>query len=84
MFPLVALFRIYTKRRGDAPDLGDPICLRPGATIETVCYGIHRGLATHFKYALVWGKSSKFSPHPQKVGLSHLVYDEDVVSIFTK
>nr|XP_019047923.1 cytoplasmic protein [Kwoniella bestiolae CBS 10118]OCF26853.1 cytoplasmic protein [Kwoniella bestiolae CBS 10118] len=76
--------RVYTKRRGDQPDLSDPICLRQGATIETVCHGIHRGLASHFKYALVWGKSSKFNPQPQKVGLSHPVQDEDVVSIFTK
>ena len=51
------------------------------------------------RYALVWGKSSKFNPQPQKVGLTHLVQDEDVwvfdtlgdlgltlrsVSIFTK
>ncbi|KAJ9109841.1 hypothetical protein QFC19_001820 [Naganishia cerealis] len=61
------LVKIYTKRRGTLPDLSDPICLRPGATIETVCHSIHRGLASHFKYALVWGKSSKFSPQPQKV-----------------
>ena len=26
------------------------------------------------------GKSSKFNPHAQKVGLGHLVQDEDVVS----
>ncbi|KIM85449.1 hypothetical protein PILCRDRAFT_96508 [Piloderma croceum F 1598] len=30
------------------------------------------------------GKSSKFSPHAQKVSLHHAVQDEDVVSIFTK
>jgi ribosome-interacting GTPase 1 len=30
------------------------------------------------RYALVWGKSSKFNPQPQKVGLTHLVADEDV------
>jgi hypothetical protein len=42
--------RVYTKKRGDQPDLSDPICLRPGATIETVCHGIHRSLASHFKY----------------------------------
>lgn len=91
---------MYTKKRGEQPDLSDPICLRQGATIETVCHGIHRSLASHFKcveslpihvqadrrlrYALVWGKSSKFNPQPQKVGLTHLVQDEDVVSIFTK
>lgn len=76
--------RVYTKKRGEQPDLSDPICLRQGATIETVCHGIHRSLAAHFKYALVWGKSSKFNPQPQKVGLTHQVQDEDVVSIFTK
>ncbi|GFZ47491.1 GTP-binding protein 1 [Saitozyma sp. JCM 24511] len=74
----LGLVKVYTKRRGEQPDLTDPICLRQGATIETVCHGIHRSLASHFKYALVWGKSSKFNPQPQKVGLSHLVQDEDV------
>ena len=28
------LVKIYTKKRGDHPDLSDPICLRKGATIE--------------------------------------------------
>lgn len=42
-------YRVYTKKRGDQPDLSDPICLRQGATIETVCHGIHRSLASHFK-----------------------------------
>jgi ribosome-interacting GTPase 1 len=35
-------------------------------------------LADGRRYALVWGKSSKFNPQPQKVGLTHLVQDEDV------
>lgn len=69
---------VYTKKRGSQPDLADPICLRKGATIEHVCHGIHRSIVSHFRYALVWGKSSKFSPQPQKVGLTHQVMDEDV------
>jgi uncharacterized protein len=69
---------VYTKKRGEQPDLSDPICLRSGASIETVCHSIHRSLASHFKYGLVWGKSSKFNPQPQKVGLTHMVQDEDV------
>ncbi|GAA98005.1 uncharacterized protein L969DRAFT_86081 [Mixia osmundae IAM 14324] len=76
--------RIYTKRRGNRPDLGDPLVVRAGATVEQVCQEIHRGLAQHFKYCLVWGKSSRFNPQPQKVGLSHVVAGDDVVSIFTK
>jgi len=80
----LGLVKVYTKKRGVHPDLSDPICLRKGATIEHVCHGIHRTLVSNFRYALVWGKSSKFAPHPQKVGLTHLVQDDDVVSIFTK
>jgi len=78
------LVKIYTKKRGAHPDLTDPVCLRQGATVETVCNGIHRSLITNFRYGLVWGKSSKFAPHAQKVSLTHQVQDEDVVSIFTK
>ncbi|KAL5495555.1 RBG2 [Sanghuangporus weigelae] len=74
------LVKVYTKKRGAHPDLTDPICLRKGATIEDVCHGIHRSLAANFRYALVWGRSSKFSPHAQKVGLNHVVADDDVVS----
>jgi len=80
----LGLVKVYTKKRGHHPDLTDPICLRRGTTIEHVCHGIHRSLASNFKYALVWGRSSKFAPHAQKVGLNHQVADEDVVSIFTK
>ncbi|KAF7320181.1 Developmentally-regulated GTP-binding protein 2 [Mycena kentingensis (nom. inval.)] len=84
MWAELNLVKVYTKKRGAHPDLSDPICLRKGATIEDVCNGVHRSLATNFRYGLVWGKSSKFNPHAQKVGLSHQVQDEDVVSIFTK
>jgi len=80
----LGLVKIYTKKRGAHPDLSDPVCLRKGATIEDVCNGIHRSLSANFRYGLVWGKSSKFAPHAQKVSLHHAVQDEDVVSIFTK
>lgn len=76
------LVRVYTKKRGDHPDLSDPVCLRKGSSIEDVCNGIHRSLAANFKYALVWGKSARFNA--QKVGAAHQVRDEDVVTIFTK
>ncbi|KIJ45708.1 hypothetical protein M422DRAFT_46740 [Sphaerobolus stellatus SS14] len=88
----LGLVKVYTKKRGEHPDLSDPICLRKGATIVDVCNGIHRSLVPKFRYALVCqisliqyrGRSSKFNPHAQKVGLTHVVQDEDVVSIFTK
>ncbi|WFD04221.1 Ribosome-interacting GTPase 2 [Malassezia obtusa] len=79
----LSLNRIYTKKRGHHPDLDDPIVVRKGATIEHVCHGVHRALVDKFAYASVYGKSSKF-PSAQKVGLNHVVANDDVVTIFTR
>ncbi|KAJ3749985.1 developmentally regulated GTP-binding protein [Lentinula detonsa] len=50
----LSMVKIYTKKRGAHPDLNDPVCLRKGSTIETVCDSIHRSLAPNFRYALIW------------------------------
>jgi hypothetical protein len=118
---------VYTKKRGDQPDLQDPLVIKQEASMEAVvrlafpflslsslqvfahllpfvfvqCDSIHKGirhkvrfpLALHpsnlgaelvlpssslqFKYAVVWGKSSKFAPAPQKVGLTHQCAQDD-------
>lgn len=78
----LALLRIYTKKPGRAPDFSDPIILRGGASVEHVCHAIHRSIAAVYKYALVWGASTKFNP--QRVGISHITCDEDVIQIVTK
>jgi ribosome-interacting GTPase 1 len=68
------LIRIYTKKKGAEPNFDDPIILtqsRKGCTIEAVCGMIHKDFANDFKYALGWGRSSKFSP--QTCGLSSLI-----------
>jgi len=81
----LALVRVYTKKRGCLPDFGDPIILtqgRNGCTVQSVCELIHRELVKDFKFAFCWGKSCKFSP--QRVGLNHLLQDEDVLQILKK
>lgn len=78
------LCRVYTKRQGVPPDFSDPIVLRGGSKVEDACKAIHRSLAdpTQFRYALVWGRSTKHDP--QRVGLSHDMDDEDVIQVVTK
>ena len=78
----LALMRINTKKRGQPPDFTDPLILRSGASVEHVCHAIHRSIADTFKYALVWGVSTKYSP--QRVGKGHVVCDEDVMQIVKK
>ncbi|KAE9419654.1 hypothetical protein Angca_009807 [Angiostrongylus cantonensis] len=80
----LALVRIYTKKPGSAPDLGpeDGIILRAGSTVEHCCHALHRSLASQFRYAIVWGTSTKFSP--QRVGIHHKLDHEDVIQIVKK
>ncbi|GIC89813.1 putative GTP binding protein (Gtp1) [Aspergillus udagawae] len=76
------LIRVYTKRKGEDPDFSEALIVRSNSTIEDVCDSIHRTLKETFKYALVWGASARHIP--QRVGLGHVVADEDVVSIVAK
>lgn len=78
----LSLIRVYTKKPGAPPDFEDCLILRKGVSVEHVCHSIHRTLVSTFKYAIVWGQSTKFSP--QRVGLNHVMGDEDVICIAKK
>lgn len=78
----LSLIRVYTKKPGAPPDFDDCLILRKGVSVEHVCHSIHRTLVSTFKYAIVWGQSTKFSP--QRVGLNHVMGDEDVICIAKK
>lgn len=75
------LIRVYTKRKGADPDFTEALIVRSHSSIEDVCDRIHRSLKDTFKYAYVWGASARHVP--QRVGLGHVVADEDVVYIVT-
>ncbi|KAL0640440.1 Ribosome-interacting GTPase 2 [Maublancomyces gigas] len=76
------LMRIYTKRKGVEPNFSEALIVRQDSTVEDVCDQVHRTLKESFKYALVWGASARHVP--QRVGLGHVVADEDVITIVTK
>ncbi|KAF5369778.1 hypothetical protein D9758_001154 [Tetrapyrgos nigripes] len=84
MWKTLNLVRAYTKPRGLAPDYSAPVVLRRGkCTVEDFCNAIHKEIAKQMKYAVVWGASAKHS-RGQKVGLDHVLEDEDVVHISKK
>lgn len=85
LWKYLGLTRIYTKRKGNPPDLEEPVVLsklRKGTTVKSLCLNVSSQMLRDFNFALVWGKSAKHSP--QRCGLSHQLADEDAVQIVTK
>ena len=85
MWEFMGLIRVYTKRKGAPPDLDDPVVLssqRDGISVESATTAVSRELITVFNFAYVWGTSAKHSP--QRVGLAHVLEDEDVIQIVSK
>lgn len=83
MWTKLKLVRVYTKPKGKMPDYTAPVVLRSTAcTVEDFCNQIHRSIVEQFKIAVVYGKSVKHQP--QRVGLSHELADEDILTIVKK
>jgi len=74
--------RIYMRPKGGETDFKEPLIAREGDTVEDICNKLHRRLRREFRYGLVWGKSVKFGG--QRVGLNHILLDEDVLTIIKK
>lgn len=71
--------RVFMKPQGKKADMDEPLVIKNGSTVAAVCDSIHRDFRRKFKHANVWGRSAK---HPgQKVGLGHVLKDEDVVTV---
>jgi len=74
--------RIYMRRRTGETDFEEPMIVKNGTTIMDVCDKVHRNMKDDFRYAQVWGKSVRFGG--QKVGMTHRLMDQDVLTIVTK
>jgi len=82
IYEKLKFIRIYMKPKGEEADFKEPFIAREGDTVEDICNKLHRRLKRQFRYGLVWGKSVKFGG--QRVGLSHIMQDEDVITIIKR
>jgi len=83
MWERLDLRRVYTKPKGKMPDYSAPVVLRSTArTVEDFCNQIHKSIVEQFKHAIVYGKSVKHQP--QRVGLTHELADEDIITIIKR
>ncbi|PBO84262.1 MAG: GTP-binding protein [Thaumarchaeota archaeon] len=82
IYQKLKFIRIYLRPKGGETDFKEPLIARESDTVEDICNKLHRRLRREFRYGLVWGKSVKFGG--QRVGLSHILLDEDVLTIIKK
>ena len=79
IYETLGFIRIYMRPKGGETDFKEPLIIRSDSTIGEVCDKLHRNMRKEFRYGMVWGKSVKFGG--QRVGISHTLQDEDVLTI---
>ncbi len=74
--------RVYMKPPGKEADMKVPLLVKGGCTVGDVCDMLHKDLKKRFRYALIWGPSSKFPG--QTVGTEHMIEDTDILTIVAR
>lgn len=82
IYEKLKFIRIYMRPKGGETDFKEPLIAREGDSVEDICNKLHRRMRREFRYGLIWGKSVKFGG--QRVGLTHILQDEDVLTIIKK
>ncbi len=79
IFNRLNFIRVYMKPQGEKADMEEPMIVMKGTDVGGICRRLHRDFVEKFRYAQIWGKSVKFDG--QRVGLDHVLMDEDVLSV---
>jgi ribosome-interacting GTPase 1 len=80
IWKLTGLVRVFVRRPGEAD--GEPVALRPPASVADVAREIHQEVAEACRGARVWGASARFDG--QRVGREHAVADGDTLEIIVR
>jgi small GTP-binding protein len=76
------LMRIFLKEPGKEADMEIPLIISYNSAIRDVCSKLHKDFVAKFRFARVWGKSSKFPG--QKLMLNHVLFDKDILELHIK
>ena len=82
IFDNLHFMSIYLKPQGKEADLVEPLIVKDTSTVRDVCAKLHRDFVRKFRYARVKGPSAKFDW--QRVGLDHVLKDDDLLTIITR
>ena len=79
IFSALEVVKVYTKEPREKTPSKRPFILKKGATVAELAKQIHSDFYERFSYAKVWSKRLQFSP--QKVGLSFVLQNKDVIEL---
>jgi hypothetical protein len=79
VWALTGLIRVFLRKHGEAE--GEPVALRPPATVADAARTIHHELEEDCRGAHLWGPSARFEG--QRVGREHVLADGDLLEILT-
>tara|TARA_B100000929_G_scaffold287649_1_gene274708 strand:- start:152 stop:1297 length:1146 start_codon:yes stop_codon:yes gene_type:complete len=82
IFDNLHFMSIFLKPQGQEADLIEPLIVKDTSTVRDVCAKLHRDFLRKFRYARVKGPSAKFDW--QRVGLDHLLKDEDLLTVILR
>ncbi|MBI2657880.1 GTP-binding protein [Candidatus Woesearchaeota archaeon] len=83
IFKKLEFIRVYCKEIGKKADMDVPLIMRKGNTMKEVCMKLHKDFISKFRFARIWGKSSRFPGMPIR-RLEHALEDRDIVEIHLK
>jgi small GTP-binding protein len=82
IFDNLDFMSIFLKPQGQEADLIEPLIVKRDSTVRDVAAGLHRDFVRKFRFARVKGPSARFDW--QRVGLEHILMDEDLISIIMR
>jgi ribosome-interacting GTPase 1 len=82
IYQKLGFIRVFMRPKGEKPDYEKPMIVKNNASVLDVCDKVHREMKHALRYTRIWGKSAKFDG--QKVGITHHLMDEDVITFVTK
>lgn len=81
IWKILGLIRIYCKEPGKKPEK-KPLVLKKGSTVFDAANQLHKDFIKYFKFARIWGKSTKHLG--QSFGFDHKLEDCDIVEFHKK
>jgi ribosome-interacting GTPase 1 len=78
IYDTLGILRVYTKAPGQKADMTDPIVLPQGSTMADAANAVHKDLASHLKYARLWGSGKH---EGMMVKRDHVLADGDVFEL---